>query len=702
MPAISPVTYALPALLAAASWLPAQGWFRHGGPAGDATSGQVVTDFERQRLTQVDLLGDTWEWDGSEWRKFAAPAVTSSLAGTLVYDAARNQTLLAAANAPALRRWDGSSWTPIQVAQAPAEIGPAAFDPGRNRVVMLLPQQRATAEWDGVAWSTPSAPGQTAVGYQPQLVRDSGRNQVLLLQRSGAAMPLQTLRWNGTSWQLLATGGPGSDRFACADDPVRGRIVAHGGVLGPAETWEWNGTAWSRIQTNGPLRRREHVLAFDPVRGQVLSFGGIAALQSMRRDAWAWNGATWTQIALRSEPDSRLSAAMTYDAARDRLVLHSGAVDNVATDELWEWDGIHWAQIAYNGGPGSRIGHAMAFDTANARCLLFGGLATGGLSNELWSWNGNAWALLHSGGPGARSNHGMAWDSVRNRLVLHGGFGGTTPQYTDTWEWDGLGWTQLATNGPPARAQNLITFARNGIVPAASRTIYVAADGTTYAWSGAAWTQIAAGFGRTVVSAGYDSLAQNITAIAQPQLNNGYLEHWTLLGNTWSPASLPPQPFLARIDTTPPCLIDDLRNARQLLYTGTYLFEFSSYPAASAVNAPGCSGGATPPTLTSFGPPRLGDGGYRLELRAAPGQPALIGIASLVRPLPLSPGCTWSIGGCPTVMGLTDPSGTLSVLAPIPAMGLFLGRAVLSQGAALDPSPQGFALSPVLMLLFGH
>jgi hypothetical protein len=651
----------------------------------------------------VDPFGETWEWDGAAWRKFAVPPfVGGAQAGTLVYDGARNHSLFVAASAPTLRTWNGNNWAPIAVAQAPTEVGPAAFDPGRNRVVMLLPQLRATAEWDGATWSLPSPPGQTAVGYQPQLIRDSGRNQVLLLQRSAAAMPLQTLRWTGSTWLPLATGGPSSDRFACADDPVRGRVVAHGGLLGPADTWEWNGSAWTLVQANGPLQRREHVLAFDPVRGQVLAFGGIATLQSMRRDAWAWNGATWTQIALRSEPDSRLSAAMTYDAARDRLVLYSGAVDNVATNDLWEWDGIHWAQIANTGGPGSRIGHAMAFDTANARSLLFGGLSTSGLSNDLWAWNGTAWTSLGAGGPGARSNHGLCWDSVRNRLVLHGGFGGTPPLYTDTWEWDGVTWTQLATNGPPALAQHLLTFARNGIVPAQSRTVYVSADGTTYAWNGAAWSQIAAGFGRTVLAAGFDPMAQTITAIARSQLNNGYLEHWSLQGTNWSPASLPPQPFLARIDSAPPHLIDDPRNARQLLHTGTYLFEFSAYPAASLVVAPGCSGGATVPTLTSFGPPRLGDSGYRLELRAAPNQPALIGLASIISPLTLSPGCTWAIQSCPVVYGVTDASGTLSVAAPIPAASLLLGRTVISQGAATDPTPQGYALTPVLMLLFGH
>jgi hypothetical protein len=60
---------------------------------------------------------------------------------------------------------------------------------------------------------------------------------------------------------------------------------------------------------------------------------------------WAWNGAEWRVVAERG-PTPREMHAMTYDAARERVVLFGGGT---GADELWEWDGARWTQVLPGG-----------------------------------------------------------------------------------------------------------------------------------------------------------------------------------------------------------------------------------------------------------------------------------------------------------------------------------------------------------------
>ena len=63
-------------------------------------------------------------------------------------------------------------------------------------------------------------------------------------------------------------------------DPVRGRVVRHGGYrrqtgasMGYDDTWEWDGTTWSLLATGGTAISRRAAMASDG-RDLVL-FGGI-------------------------------------------------------------------------------------------------------------------------------------------------------------------------------------------------------------------------------------------------------------------------------------------------------------------------------------------------------------------------------------------------------------------------------------------
>ena len=79
------------------------------------------------------------------------------------------------------------------------------------------------------------------------------------------------------------------DHFAIAADPIRGRIVVHGGNIGNQwlqDSWQWDGSAWTTVETNSLPARSSHSMIFDPVSERVLLFGGISSGSVVRGDTW--------------------------------------------------------------------------------------------------------------------------------------------------------------------------------------------------------------------------------------------------------------------------------------------------------------------------------------------------------------------------------------------------------------------------------
>ncbi|MFN6193028.1 MAG: hypothetical protein ACK5BN_04295, partial [Planctomycetota bacterium] len=112
-------------------------------------------------------------------------------------------------------------------------------------------------------------------GSEPQLVCSGGVVTYLLDVQPFAFSVGETWRFDGDSWNLLATGGPTIlAGHGIASDVLRERIVLFGGVFADGtsstETWEFNGVSWARITTaNAPSPRAEMIVGYDVVGGEV-------------------------------------------------------------------------------------------------------------------------------------------------------------------------------------------------------------------------------------------------------------------------------------------------------------------------------------------------------------------------------------------------------------------------------------------------
>ena len=159
---------------------------------------------------------DTWEWDGSQWARIAAPGPPGSTFIKMAYDARRARVVAFGGRGAGTDtwEWDGRTWTKMAtVGPPPRDHHSMTYDVRRGRVVVFggggqptgVGTYTATNNWLTDLWE-----------------------------------------WDGTRWTLLAEQGPPA-RVAMpglAYDDRRGRLVLFGGRA--SGTWEWDGTRWTQ------------------------------------------------------------------------------------------------------------------------------------------------------------------------------------------------------------------------------------------------------------------------------------------------------------------------------------------------------------------------------------------------------------------------------------------------------------------------
>ncbi|MEM7199454.1 MAG: kelch repeat-containing protein [Planctomycetota bacterium] len=438
--------------------------------AYDAARGRVV--LFGGRVDWSTALRDTWEWDGDDWRQiFAEVAPQRRSRHAMVYDANRQRVVLfggarGGSQAPLgdTWEWDGTDWRSRGVAVNPPARHEHAlvYDPTRG-VTLLFGGGRPgqayadTWEWDGNHWTQRSPPQQPSARQLHAMAFDGGRGRVVLFGGAfGGQLLEDTWEWDGLTWrQDAGTPPPPPRTFAAMVEDGPGSILMFGGfrtggALG--DGWSWDGVRWRPTSPSvRPLPRGAAALAKSVSGSGALLFGGaerdgFGAL--VLGDTWSWSGAAWTNLRPTVAPPPRARHAMVLDPARGRIVLFGGlgAAGNVRAD-TWEWDGSAWTRITPMNSPVARAGHALAYDARRRRVVLFGGdtvpLGLGGVLSDTWEWDGVDWVELQpAASPPARGGHAMVFDDLRQRVVVYGGAASSFLPLGDTWEWDGTTWTQ--------------------------------------------------------------------------------------------------------------------------------------------------------------------------------------------------------------------------------------------------------------------
>lgn len=238
-------------------------------------------------------LDDTWEWDGVGWqRKAPARSPRGRYAAGFAYDSRSGRALLFGGLSPVYTydpphqlnvvhevlgdtwEWDGTGWTERTPATSPPS-GLAlrmTYDQHRARFVAVNLEARETWEWDGMTWerrTSATAPPVASVG---SIAYDERRQRTVLLTGNE-----ETWEWDGTSWARRATQQPaGGFVRALAYDTQRARVIAQiYRVPNMLETWAWDGTMWTQLEVAPAYPHAGHgAVVFDGARAELLSFGG--------------------------------------------------------------------------------------------------------------------------------------------------------------------------------------------------------------------------------------------------------------------------------------------------------------------------------------------------------------------------------------------------------------------------------------------
>jgi cysteine-rich repeat protein len=213
---------------------------------------------------------------------------------------------------------------------------------------------------------------------------------------------------------------------------------------------------------------------------EVVQFGGIGVGGTFA-ETWLWHGSdtspTWTQAFPPRSPTGRQGHAMTYDSARDRIVLFGGYAATGVLGDTWEWDGAVWTDVSPPSTPGGRLDMGLAYDPARHVSVMYGGATPQGSLRDTWEWNGTTWTNFPLLFPPPENRYvQLAYDATAGELIYCG-----MPETPSTWKYDGT-WTDLGvacpTSGTVAPKPNRMAYdARRGTI------VLVQAGGNVYEWN---------------------------------------------------------------------------------------------------------------------------------------------------------------------------------------------------------------------------
>lgn len=424
------------------------------------------------------------------------------------------------------------------------------------------------------------------------------------------------------------------------------------------------------LQTNPPSARQSaRMMAYDSANDRIVLFGGSPASGTYLGDTrvfWCSTN-TWTTVSGGPAPSPRYGHSVTYDSARNEVILFGGRVTNSAgslDNQTWAFNGTTWQQRSPVNAPTARFLHAAAFDSTRSVIVLFGGGGTF-VASDTWEWNGSNWIQRAMTIPSAdplRSNSAIAYDPVRQRTVIFGGR--TTPAFFgETLEWDGTTWTNVTPAvgpNPPNRAAGAMAYhaGLHRIVMHNGNTSSGNLNDTWY-WDGASWTQVFPG-----------------TPPAQ-RGNSG--------------------------------MVYDSQRDRLLLFGGNSssvhhndLWSFASAtPARLQTFGQGCSGSVPTPTLAPADHRRPWlDDTYAIAVAGLPSAGVVVMITGLSNlswaglPLPLSlaglgmPGCDALVS--PDLLQLALHSGTVAFSFTLPNLPAVAGMSLFHQALVFHPGVNPF------------
>lgn len=437
------------------------------------TQAAMAYDVGRQTMVMfggiqsgTTLLTDTWEWNGTNWVELTTSTLepTARTQPSMAYDPSRGAMVLTA-GAYYCSTWElaAGQWT-LKVPASPSAPSPTnqnacryaasfAYSAARGKLVLFggydnFNYFNDTWEYGATGW-TRLAPTLAPNARSAARLAPGGPGGSLVLVGGHANDEIYDDLWQltGGEWSLSSPDVIPSPRAsAFVYDEARDRVILFGGDGAPLETlrdtWSFDDGEWVRLAngaTGDPPGARSSAMTYDSARDRVVMFGGLN-----NNETWEWNGTSWSKVTTATSPPFRRFAAMTYDRARSVVVMFGGiGAENTQIADTWEYDGVDWSPVVAATSPPAQARPSMVFDRNENRTLMFDA------NNVTWAYADRAWTqLAPSTKPSGRSTADLFWDPMRSRVAFYRGTSADVPR-ADLWEWDGATWNEVVIEGEP-------------------------------------------------------------------------------------------------------------------------------------------------------------------------------------------------------------------------------------------------------------
>ncbi len=377
------------------------------------------------------------KWDGTTWSALGSGMGSgffdTSVDALAVFDDGGGEALYAAGDftiagggaANFIAKWDGSSWSALDVGTNSLIDSLAVFDDGSGPALFAGGvfssvggfSTNKIAKWDGSSWA-PTVFGLGGIGdsVNAMAVFDDGGGAELYagglffnaMGMGGSAVFAENIAsWDGTSWAGIGTGVNDDVTALAVFDDAGGPALYVGGsfdVVGGMEASDiakWDGTNWTTLGSG--MDQAVFALAvFDDGTGEALYAGGnFNTSGGVTTNGIAkWDGTVWSALGSGMFINGVNALAVFDDGGGDALYAggNFSASGGVTTNNIAKWDGSSWSALA--GGTNSQVKALKVFDDGGGKALFIaGGFSTvnGMAAARIAKWDGSSWSPLGSG-----------------------------------------------------------------------------------------------------------------------------------------------------------------------------------------------------------------------------------------------------------------------------------------------------------------
>lgn len=532
-------------------------WTRFSTEVSGANAVYDMAVHNGQLIAAVDVgtpNANVLRWTGSAW-EILGSASNGLVRALAVYNgelyAGGQFTTIGGTTTRGVARWNGSQWTSVG-GSANADVFALGVHNGEliaggsfTSVGGGTVSANRIAAWNGTAWHAfgPGVSNQvSALASYAGSLHIAGN---FLIQ--GGTTNAGVLRWSGTQWLPLGTGGVwDSTRLTVMGDelavfgvnlepvgsswtsgasfvavwnvanqtwrglgsgltnPVlalaeyNGRLIVAGAFTNAGNTLArriaaWNGTTWS------PMGAEAHgtVYALQVVGSDLFAAGGFSNASGIPVGSVArWDGSAWRPLG------NGIQAAVGSLALYNGQLI-AGGYFNTAGGEVANfvarWDGTNWQPLGTGMDGPAFVTNVNALAVYNGE-LVAGGTFTsagGSPAANIARWNGATWAPLGAGLPAPQFQQAVQdLAVVNNQLVAVGNFDVASGAPADSIaRWNGTSWTALSAPGVTVRSATSVGEYNGELIAGAIFRFGLTASSGIARWTGSTWEPLGAGNG---------------------------------------------------------------------------------------------------------------------------------------------------------------------------------------------------------------